>query len=195
MRKIYSVRKTTILFFLFFSSSLYYSQNNSESILREAKESAKKALEAGANIFAKSNYEKGADNYKDAENAIKDGKSIEDINQKLSQAIEYYKKAIDTAPLMSSNFVDLMKIRQLALNAGAYENYPKLWKEAEGNFSDAVDEYNDKNIEKIKKYSNLAAENYKEAELNGLKYRYLNNIQAAFQKLKIIICRKPPRLL
>jgi len=182
MKKIYSVRKTAVLFFLIFSSSQYYSQNNSESLLREAKESARKALEVGANIFAKLNYEKGADYYKDAENAIKDGKGIEDINQKLLQAIEYYKKAIDTAPLMSSNFVDLMKIRQIALNAGAYENYPKLWKEAEGNFSDAFDEYNDKNIEKIKKYTNLATEIYLKAELNSLKYRYLNDIRIAISK-------------
>ena len=182
MKKIYSVRKTAFLFFLIFSSSLYYSQNNPESLLREAKESARKALKVGADIFAKLNYEKGADYYKDAENAIKDGKGIEDINQKLLQAIEYYKKAIDTAPLMSSNFVDLMKIRQLALNAGAYENYPKLWKEAEENFSDAFDEYNDKNMEKIKKYSNSATEIYMEAELNSLKYRYLNDIRVAISK-------------
>ena len=182
MEKIISVRKTAILFFLIFSSSLYYSQNNSESLLKEAKESARKALEVGANIFAKSNYEKGSDYYKDAENALKDGNSIEDINQKLLQAIDYYKKAIDTAVLMNLNFIDLMKIRRLALNTEADENFPNLWKEAEENFSDAADEYNDKNTEKVKKYSNAAAEIYKEAELNGLKFRYLNDIRTSIIK-------------
>jgi outer membrane protein OmpA-like peptidoglycan-associated protein len=150
--------------------------------LKEAKESARKALEVGANIFARSNYEKGVDYYKDAESALKDGNSIEDINQKLIQAIDYYKKAIDTATLMSANFIDLMKIRQLALNAGAEENFTKLWKEAEGNFIDASDEYNDKNIEKVKKYSGAASELYKEAELNGLKYRYLNDVRVTIAK-------------
>jgi len=182
MEKIISFRKTVILFLVIFSSSIYYSQNNSENLLKEAKESARKAFEAGANIFAKSNYEKGVDYYKDAESALKEGKSIEDINQKLLQAIDYYKKAIDTATLMNVNFSELMKIRQLALNAGAEENSTKLWKEGEGNFIDAADEYNDKNIEKVKKYSDVASDIYKEAELNGLKYRYLNDVRVAIAK-------------
>jgi outer membrane protein OmpA-like peptidoglycan-associated protein len=182
MGKIISLRKTVILFLVIFSSSIYYSQNNSENLLKEAKESARKALEIGANIFAKSNYEKAVDYYKDAESALKDGNSIEDINQKLLQAIDYYKKAIDTAALMSANFVDLINIRKLALNAQAEENFPKLWKEAESNFVDAADEYNDKNIEKVKKYSGAASEFYKEAELNGIKYRYLNDVHVAIAK-------------
>jgi outer membrane protein OmpA-like peptidoglycan-associated protein len=182
MRKIVADNKIGILFFLIFSSTLCHSQNNSENLLKEAKESAKKALEVGANIFAKSNYEKGADYYKDAESALKDGKSLDDINGKLLQAIDYYKKATETANLMNINFIDLMKIRQLAIDAGAYENFPKLWNEAEDNFSDAADEYNDKNIEKVKKYSNAATENYKLAELNGLKYRYMNDLHTAITK-------------
>ena len=52
MRKIVANNKIGILFFLIFSSALCYSQNNSENLLKEAKESAKKALEVGANIFA-----------------------------------------------------------------------------------------------------------------------------------------------
>jgi len=182
MEKIFSFRRTVILIVFILSSTISFCQNSAESLLKEAKESARKAIEVGANIFAKSNYEKGADYYKDAESALKDGKSLEDINQKLIEAIDFYKKAIETASLMNANFSDLMKVRQLALYTGADENFSDLWNKAEDNFSDAADAYNDKNSEKVKKYSSAASDIYKEAELNGLKYRYLNDIRTAITK-------------
>ena len=44
---------------------------------------------------------------------------------------------------------------------------------------DAVDEFNDKNMEKVKKYSDAAETIYKDAELKAIKHRYLNNVYAA----------------
>ena len=173
-RKIIS---TTIV--LLISSCIVYSQNDPQSLFKEAKELSKQALDIGANIFSQSNFEKGTDNYKDAEDDLKSGGNVDKVKSKLALSIDYFKKSIETAKLINISFAELMKTRQLAINAGAVESNPNEWKDAESNFLDAVDEFNDKNMEKVKKYSDAAETIYKDAELKAIKHRYLNNVNAS----------------
>lgn len=176
------VSTTTIFFssivFFFFAIQLF-PQSDSEKMFTTARELSKKALAAAANIFAEADFEKGTDLLADAEDLLKKNGKPEEIQQNLSSAIELFNKSIETTKTLNTSFTDLMKIRQLAFNVEAFTNAPKLWKEGEDNFSSAVEDYNDKDMEGFQKYAKAAETNYKDAELIGVKGKFLNDLNAS----------------
>lgn len=170
----------TILVLVVFAFSINAQSN--ESAYKEAKALLAKAQEAGAGVFAKDDFEKGADLFDEAEKMISKNDKPENISQALTDAIVLFKKCIETSKLMNSNFAGLMKTRQLVLNNGVSENTKKLWDEAEDNFRNAVDEYSDKDMEATKKYSDMAEKLYKDAELIAIKDKFLLLTNQAIDK-------------
>ncbi|MBI5729934.1 MAG: OmpA family protein [Ignavibacteriales bacterium] len=172
----------TILFssvvFFFFTLQIF-PQSDSEKMFQNARELSKKALAIAANIFAEGNFEKGTDLLADAEKLLKKNGKPEEIQQNLTTAIDLFNKSIETTKTLNTSFSDLMKIRQLAFNVDAYTNAPKLWKEGEENFSSAVENYNDKDMQGYQKYAKAAETNYKDAELVGVKGKFLNDLNAS----------------
>jgi OOP family OmpA-OmpF porin len=172
-----SVMYPIIITFLF--STQIYSQNDTEKLFSEARSLSKTALSVAANIFAENEFEKGNDFLAEAEKLLKSSATAQEIIQKLDSAIMMLKESLEKTKTMNTSFADIMKIRQLALNAEGNEAAPKLWKEGEDNFSSAVDDFNDKDMEGYQKSVKAAESNYKDAELAGIKGKYLNNLKAS----------------
>ena len=157
-----------------------FSQSDSEKMFNTTRELSKKALSAAANIFVEKDFEKGTELLADAEKLLKKNGKQEEIQQNLTMAIDLFNKSIETTKTLNISFNDLMKFRQLAFNVEAYNNASKLWKEGEENFSSAVEDYNDKDMEGYQKYAKAAETNYKDAELLGVKGKFLNDLNASF---------------
>ena len=159
-----------------------YSQTSTESIQRETKKLAATSLNVGGSVFSKSDYSKAQDLLTDANELIKENKNPEKALEYLNQATELFRKTIDAAKSMNPNFTSLMKTRQLVLEHGLSESTLKIWKEAEDNFVSAYENFVDKDNEDVKKYSGLAEQKYKEAEVISIKDQYLLNVKLALAK-------------
>ncbi len=133
-----------------------FSQSDSEKMFNTTRDLSKKALFAAANIFAEKDFEKGTELLTDAEKLLKKNGKPEEIQQNLTMAVDLFNKSIETTKTLNTSFNDLMKFRQLAFNVEAYNNASKLWKEGEENFSSAVEDYNDKDMEGYQKYAKAA---------------------------------------
>ncbi len=155
------------------------SQSDTEKMFKTARELNNKALATAVNIFAEKEYEKGTDLLEDAEALLKKSGKPEEIQQYLSSAIDIFNKSIEAARTLSASFSDIMKIRQLAFQAEAYNKASKLWEKGEDNFLSAVEDFNDKDMEGYQKYLKAAETDYKDAELVGIKGKFLNDLSAS----------------
>jgi outer membrane protein OmpA-like peptidoglycan-associated protein len=156
-----------------------YSQSETDKLFKEARSLSKDALSVAANIFSEKEYEKALEYLTDAENQLKSGEKQAEIQQNLNSAITFFNHSIDASKTMNISFGDILKIRQLAVNADGDNAAPQLWKEGEDNFRDAVGDYNDKDMEGYQKSIKLAETNYKAAELAGIKAKYLSDLKAS----------------
>ncbi|TSA30623.1 MAG: hypothetical protein D4R68_00400 [Ignavibacteriales bacterium] len=179
MKRFSTVKTLCSITVFFFLTNPIFSQNDSEIMFKTTRELSKKALAVAANIFANADYEKGTELLTDAEKLLRKNGKPEEIQQNLTTAIDLFNKSIETTKTLNTSFADLMKIRQLAVNVGAYNNAQKLWKEGEENFSSAIEDYNDKDMEGYQKYAKAAETNYKDAELVGVKGKFLNDLNAS----------------
>ena len=179
MKRFSKISILNTLIVIFFFTIQIFSQSDSEKMFKTARELSKKALAEAANIFAEKDFEKGTDLLTDAENLLKKNGKTEEIQQNLSSAIDLFNKSIETTKTLNTSFTDLIKIRQLAFNVEAYNNATKIWKKGEENFLSAVENYNDKDMEGYQKYVKAAEADYKDAELVGIKGKFLNDINAS----------------
>jgi len=179
MKKFSTVKILFSIIVFFILTNQIFSQSDSEIMFKNTRDLNKKALAMAANIFAEKDFEKGTELLTDAEKLLKKNGNPEEIKQNLTTAIELFNKSIETTKTLNTSFTDLMKIRQLAFNVEAYNNAQKLWKEGEENFSSAIEDYNDKDMEGYQKYAKAAETNYKDAELVGVKGKFLNDLNAS----------------
>ncbi len=171
-----------IIILIIVPSSFVLSQSGNESLLKEVKVLQWKALSSGANIFSASDFEKGTDQLKDAEEMIKDKSGSADVTTKLTSAKELFRKAFESSQIINQNFSALMKTRQLVIDANSTDQFPEQWKDAEKNFANAFEEFNDSNPDGVKKYSDAADKLYKEAEVASLKNKYTIKLNDAIEK-------------
>lgn len=173
---------TMLAFILVVFSTQLFSQANKENLLKEAKDLNKKALEAAANIFSKTEFVKGTESLSDAEGYAKDPADAQDMIEALNLAIDKFKAAIENSKNVSPNFTQLLKTRQLVLNIGIDVKLIDPWEDGEDNFVSAVENFIDKDPADVKEYSDKAETFYKEAELIAINRKYHGNLIAAIEK-------------
>lgn len=142
---------------------------------------AKKEL---AHVYAPKNFSKAMDDYSNAESVLKKGGNLEDIRRRLKSANVYFKKAIKFADVARVSFGSAIASRNDALSAEANIYAAKLWKEAEGEFKDAMEEMEADDLEDAKKTSGKAESIYRKAELDAIKGNLLNPAKDLLQKAK-----------
>ena len=181
MKKILLCNNFLFLFIFIFSSSLI-AQTSTSTLQKDATKLAKESLYAGGSVFAKSDYKKADEYLTDANALISDNKNPEKTIEYLNQAIELFKKTIETAKGVNANFPSLMKARQLVLVHGLSESTMKVWRDAEDSFLAVYENFLDKDNEDVKKYTAEAEQKYKEAELISIKDQYLLNARNSLTK-------------
>jgi outer membrane protein OmpA-like peptidoglycan-associated protein len=176
--------KRGIILLLIFSFAVFnvvYSQGGAEK-LKTAKSLYKQALTLAANIFDEDNYDEALEQLNEAERLFNKNEKPEDVQKAIDTSIDLFNKAIEKSKVLNSSFTEIMKIRQLALDANSPEAAKDQWEDGEDNFKSAVEEYNDKDMENYQKYVKKAEGFYKDAELVGIKKRFSNNLNLAINQ-------------
>jgi outer membrane protein OmpA-like peptidoglycan-associated protein len=149
--------------------------DNVKSILfTEANTAMKAAEDANADILAPKNFGEAMSRYKIAEDELQNGKDLDDIRQNLSEACNFFQKAIDATKLADVTFPNLMKARSDARNTGAPKFSSNLWTEAEKKFNDAAVELEEGDVNDAKEEAADAEKLYRQAELDAIKANYLD---------------------
>jgi hypothetical protein len=142
---------------------------NVDEGLATAEASQAAASELNADILAPQNYENGTDELNQARRDLQAGQDPERVSDRLTQAEDYFEKAIAAANTARSIFAEALTQRQAAEIAKAPELASALWAKGEKELADAASA-----LEKDREAAALdgaaqATAVYSEAELAAIK--------------------------
>lgn len=151
------------------------SQEVRQSLFKEADQVLKEANEANANLMSPDNYNEGMERYQEASKALKDGDNLQDIREKLEDAIAYFKKAKEATKLAEVTFTAVMAARNDAIDAQAPQYTSEKWRDAEEEFNSAAKELEGGDVKSAKKEAGNAEKMYRDAELTAIKSNILES--------------------
>ena len=138
-------------------------------------DAAKAAAEAAnAELLAPRSYQRGLDEYSDAEYALERGRNIETVRANAADAARYFRTATTAAELASTALAQVMKSRQDAANARSPELSPELWLQAKRKFDDAIRMLERGDLKGSQRRGIEATTLYRDAELVAIKAQYLS---------------------
>ncbi len=146
-----------------------------ETFFKEADAARAAAEAANAALLAPRNYERGVNEYQDAEEALRRGRNIEVVRSNAGAAAEYFRAAAEKAKLAQTALAQVLKSRQDAANARAPELSPDIWQEAQRTFGDAIRLLERGDLKGSKRRDIEATSLYRDAELVAIKAQYLSD--------------------
>ncbi|RMF95740.1 MAG: hypothetical protein D6727_10035 [Gammaproteobacteria bacterium] len=153
-----------------------------ESLFGPVDALAKEANEAGAGLLAPKNYSAAAAHYREAEDKLRRGRSIESIRDELRDAREALQKAIEAARLAQVTLTDAIEARNDAVEADAEKFAPDKWRKAEDKFRSAALKLEDGNVKSARSRARDAERLYRDAELAAIKANYLDETRRLIQQ-------------
>lgn len=144
------------------------------TFFKEADAAKAAADAANAELLAPRSYQRGMDEYQDAEYALERGRNIETVRSNAADAARHFKTATTAAELAATALAQVMKSRQDAANARAPELSPEIWQEAQRKFGDAIRMLERGNLKSAKRRDIEATSLYRDAELVAIKAQYLS---------------------
>lgn len=131
------------------------------------------ARAADAPALSPRNFDKGIEEFEDAEEALRRGRNIDSIRERIARATLAFKNSTKAAELARISLAAVIKTRQDARNAEAVVLSKPIWEDAERSFSTAVRELEKGDLKDSKKAASEAESLYRDAELGAIKTRYL----------------------
>ena len=144
-----------------------------KTFFKEADAAKAAADAANAALLAPRSYERGVQEYGDAEYALERGRNIETVRSNAADAARYFKAATKAAELASTALAQVMKSRQDAANARAPELESELWQQAQRKFGEAIRLLERGDLKGAKRRESEATILYRDAELIAIKAQYL----------------------
>ncbi len=152
-----------------------YAQDELRKTFFKEADAAKAAADAAqASLLAPRAWERGMNEYRDAEEALERGRNIEWVRNNAADAARYFKEATQTAELAQTKFAQVMKSRQDAANAKAPELSPDLWQQAQRKFGEAIRYLERGDLKAASRRDIEATSLYRDAELVAIKAQYLS---------------------
>ena len=149
-----------------------------EQLFADADAAMAAANEAEANILAPISYESAAKHYRDADEDLKRGRSLEGIREDLADAVKYFNQATESTKLTRVTLRDAIAARNDAGEAEAAEFASDLWRDAEQQFAEAARRLEDGNLNRARRAAESAEEDYRQAELKAIENNYLSGARA-----------------
>ncbi|MDH3620567.1 MAG: OmpA family protein [Gammaproteobacteria bacterium] len=174
------VAKTNFLKLVFMGLALFaagqaHAQNELRNTFFRDADAAKAAAEAAdSKLLAPRTWERGLNEYNDAELALERGRNIETVRANASDATRYFKEAAEKARLARTALAQVMKSRQDAANAHAPDLSPDLWQQAQRKFAEAIRLMERGDLKNAKRRDIEATSLYRDAELVAIKAQYLS---------------------
>jgi len=145
-----------------------------KTFFKEADAAKAAADAANASLLAPRSYQRGMDEYQDAEIALERGRNIETVRSNAADAVRYFNTATTAAQLASTALAQVMKSRQDAANARAPELSSELWQDAQQEFGEAIRLLERGDLKNAKRRDIEATSLYRDAELVAIKAQYLS---------------------
>ncbi len=145
-----------------------------ETLFSQTDVALKAANEARANILAPKNYGDAAKHYRDAEDKLQRGRSIESIKKDLEAAAVSLRLAVDATRIAGVTLTGAIQARNDAFEADAAKFANKSWREAEEKFASAAMRLEDGNVNSARTRASDAEKLYRDAELAAIKANYLD---------------------
>ncbi|MCL4791435.1 MAG: hypothetical protein KJ040_05215, partial [Gammaproteobacteria bacterium] len=133
---------------------------------------------ADAAMLAPGNYAAAVKALERARRQAGSGKATATLNQDINEADNRFRAAIAAAQLARKTFADVIREREAARSADAWRLVPERWLRAEQDFSTATRRLEDGGLQSAGKFGEIAAESYREAQLQALRSRYLSPTRA-----------------
>lgn len=162
--------------FLSLGAASAFAQNELRDTFFKEADAAKAAADAAnAKLLAPRNYERGMDDYEDAEQALERGRNIDTVRSNAAEAVIHFQTATTAAKLAKVKLAQVMKSRQDAANARAPELSPEIWEEAQKTFADAIKLLERGDLKATTRREVEATSLYRDAELVAIKAQYLSD--------------------
>ncbi|MEQ9005512.1 MAG: OmpA family protein [Pseudomonadales bacterium] len=154
------------------------------SLFGQVDEALVAANAARANVLAPKNYGEAARLYRDAEDKLQRGRSIDSIRSDLDEAAAALRRALEATKLANVTLVSAIQARNDADEADAKTFAPDLWQQAEERFASAATRLEDGNVNSARSRARTAEEQYREAELAAIKANYLDETRRLVKQAK-----------
>lgn len=167
---------------LLMMSTVGFGQQTKKSLFMQADKAMLNAKEMQADLLVPTEYNKGVENYKDAENYYIKKRGIEKVESSLVEAANYFNRSADFSVSARLVFANSLNARADALSAGANKFAKETWLDAEEAFNNAAKELEKGDRDDSYKYSTEAIELYRKAELSSIKTDLLNETRTLLEK-------------
>jgi len=168
------VRCILIVTLLLGLGNAYAQDELRNTFFKEADAAKALADAANAKLLAPRSYQRGMQEYNDAEFALDRGRNIETVRSNAADAVGYFRTATTAAELASTALAQVMKSRQDAANASAPRLSTEIWDEAQRKFGDAIRLLERGDLKGAKRKDIEATSLYRDAELVAIKAQYLS---------------------
>lgn len=162
-----------LIMLIFIPFTLSNAQEKNNPLFKEVDILLESAKSLNAQLLSPNNYTKGLDYYKDAEEGLKNGESVNDISTDIEKAIEFLRKAVEISTLAEEALSDLIKSRNDAESAGAKIAVPDLWEDGVDNFLEATEEFESGYIKDAKEIAKESEKYFRDAELKAIKNKII----------------------
>lgn len=173
-------------FILFNTNGYAQSEELRQSLFKVADQALKEANDANASLLSPDNYDEGIELYQEAAKALRDGDNLQDIREKLEEAVTYFKKAKEATKLAEVTFTGALAARNDAIDAGAPQYAIERWKDAEDEFNGAAKELEDGDARDAKSEAANAEKMYRNAELTAIKSSILGSARSMIKNAEEI---------
>ncbi len=153
-----------------------------ESLFAPVDALAREANESGAKLLAPKSYSQAAAHYRDAEDKLRRGRSIESIRDALREAQQALQKAVEATRLAQVTLREAIEARNDALEASAETFAPEKWRKAEDKFQSAAMRLEDGYVKSAKSRGSDAERLYRQAELAAIKANYLDETRRLIEQ-------------
>lgn len=124
-------------------------------------------------VLSPKNYEEARDSLKDAKKGLEKKKDATDVLEDVAVGRAYLRQAQSFAKSSADNMTEVVKTRQLALDAGAKEAFPKDFRKADERLKDVSEDIEKNNTDTAMKKRDALLSSYLDLELRGIKHKNL----------------------
>jgi outer membrane protein OmpA-like peptidoglycan-associated protein len=173
MNKSYFSFLIIIVQILVFSLSLHAQDNVRNQLFGEANQMLEQVKEKKADLLAPTSYDRAMKYYNEATADFGKGANLEDIREKVKNAMIYFAKALDDGKAAEVTLRGVMAARTDAASAGAMTHSAELWKKGESQFNQAARELESGSETSARRTAGEAEASFRSAELEAIKTNYL----------------------
>ena len=163
-------------------NTISYGQQTKKTLFMQADKAMLNAKAMQADLLVPTEYNKGVENYKDAEKYYAKKKGVEKVELSLMEASNYFNRSADFSVSAKLVFANSLNARADALSAGADKFAKETWIEAEEAFNDAAKELEKGDRDDSYEYAKEAIELYRKAELSSIKTDLLDETRVFLEK-------------